>query len=121
RRPPRALRYDLSLPRYLVARAAGRNLPRVPFHDHLFGLRLVEAAARLRGPDWLRLRPRLCGVCGSDLALLCGRASASLSPFASFPAVPGHEIVADVSEVGSAIRDVAVGQRVVVDPFISCQ
>ncbi|MDP9250108.1 MAG: alcohol dehydrogenase catalytic domain-containing protein [Chloroflexota bacterium] len=74
---------------------------------------------QLRGPDWVRLRPQLAGICGSDLALLTGRASPILSPFASFPAILGHEVVAVVEEAGSA-AGIQVGERVVVDPVISC-
>jgi threonine dehydrogenase-like Zn-dependent dehydrogenase len=64
-----------------------------------------------RGPEWVRLRPTLAGVCGTDMALLTGHASAILSPFASFPAVLGHEVVGVVEEEG---------RRVVVDPIIGC-
>lgn len=53
---------------------------------------------------------RMCGVCGSDLALLYGKNSPRLSGFFSFPAVPGHEILGDVG-----------GQRVVVNPNLSCR
>ena len=63
------------------------------------------------GPDWVRLRPALAGICGTDMALLTGHASAILSPFASFPAVLGHEVVGTVEEDG---------RRVVVDPIIGC-
>ena len=65
----------------------------------------------LRGDDWVRVRPTLAGVCGTDMALLTGHASAILSPFASFPAVLGHEVVGIVEEDG---------RRVVVDPIIGC-
>jgi threonine dehydrogenase-like Zn-dependent dehydrogenase len=44
-----------------------------------------------------------------------------MEPFGSFPAVLGHEILARVAEVGSDVESVAVGQRVVVQPMISCQ
>ena len=73
----------------------------------------------LRGPNWVRLRPQLAGICGSDLALLTGRASPILSPFASFPAILGHEVVAIVEEAGSG-AGIRAGERVVVDPVISC-
>jgi L-iditol 2-dehydrogenase len=73
----------------------------------------------LPGPGWVRIRPLLAGICGSDTALLTGRASPILSPFASFPAILGHEVVGVVEEVGSG-AGVAVGERVVVDPIISC-
>ena len=55
--------------------------------------------------------PSLAGICGTDMALLTGHASAILSPFASFPAVLGHEVVGVVEEDG---------RRVVVDPIIGC-
>ncbi len=74
----------------------------------------------LPGPDWVRIRPRLAGICGSDLALLTGRSSPILTPFASFPAVLGHEVVGDVVEAGEAARAWPAGVRVAVDPAISC-
>ncbi|HET6819986.1 MAG TPA: zinc-binding dehydrogenase [Candidatus Limnocylindria bacterium] len=65
----------------------------------------------LPGDDWVRVRPLLSGVCGTDLGLLTGHASSILSPFASFPAVLGHEVVGVVE---------GTGERVVIDPVISC-
>jgi threonine dehydrogenase-like Zn-dependent dehydrogenase len=73
----------------------------------------------LPGAEWVRLTPLLSGICGSDIAMLTGRASATLSPFSSFPAILGHEVVAVVAEAGSA-AGVEAGQRVVLDPIISC-
>jgi L-iditol 2-dehydrogenase len=73
----------------------------------------------LPGPEWVRLRPLLAGICGSDISVLTGKASAILSPFSSFPAILGHEVVAVVEEAG-ADSGVATGQRVVLDPIISC-
>lgn len=77
------------------------------------------AVPALPGPDWVRVRPLLAGICGSDTSLLTGRASPILSPFASFPAILGHEVVGMVEEAGSAAGEWA-GARVVVDPIISC-
>jgi threonine dehydrogenase-like Zn-dependent dehydrogenase len=73
----------------------------------------------LPGPEWVRLTPLLSGICGSDLSMLTGRTSAILSPFSSFPAILGHEVVAVVAEAGPA-AGVEAGQRVVIDPVISC-
>lgn len=71
--------------------------------------------------DWVRIRPRLAGICGTDLALLTGRSTPVLTPFAAFPAVMGHEVVGDVIEAGpGAVADWPIGTRVVVDPAISC-
>jgi threonine dehydrogenase-like Zn-dependent dehydrogenase len=61
-------------------------------------------------PDWQIVKPRLSGICGSDLATVQGRSSRWFEPIVSFPFVPGHEIVADTDE----------GKRVVVEPVLHC-
>ena len=40
--------------------------------------------------------------------------------FSSFPQILGHEVVADVVEVGPAATGHAVGDRVVLNPWLSC-
>ncbi len=60
------------------------------------------------GDGWTRIHPRLTGICGSDLALVEGRASTYFLDWVSFPFVPGHEIVADAED----------GRRVVVEPVL---
>jgi threonine dehydrogenase-like Zn-dependent dehydrogenase len=64
----------------------------------------------LPGPDWVALRPRLSGICGSDLATVDGRSSRWFEPIVSFPFTPGHEVVADDPE----------GRRVVIEPVLGC-
>ena len=44
-----------------------------------------------------------------------------MEPFGSFPAVIGHEILARVVEVGDEVRGFERGQRVAVDPMLSCE
>jgi L-iditol 2-dehydrogenase len=113
------LRFGSSALNHRALRMLGPRLPRwtggwMPWLElHRFPL------PELRGPAWARLRPILAGICGTDLGLLTGHASPILSPFASFPAVLGHEVVAVVEEAGTA-AGVSPGQRVVVDPVISC-
>ncbi len=109
-------RFAASPLNYRALRLAGGRLPRLtrgwmPW----LGLDAFPAPA-LPGPDWVRVRPILSGVCGTDLALLTGKASAVMSPFASFPAVLGHEVVGEVSEG----PDPWLGQRVVLDPLLGC-
>jgi threonine dehydrogenase-like Zn-dependent dehydrogenase len=43
-----------------------------------------------------------------------------MEPFGSFPAVLGHEILAQVEEVGPGVTRVRPGQRIAVDPILSC-
>mgnify|MGYP003342095133 FL=1 len=68
----------------------------------------------LPGPDWVRVRPRLAGICGSDLALVDGTASAYFDPLVSYPFTPGHEVV------GDAEMPDGTTQRVVLVPVLSC-
>jgi threonine dehydrogenase-like Zn-dependent dehydrogenase len=64
----------------------------------------------LPGPDWLVLRPRLSGICGSDLATVDGHSSRYFEPIVSFPFTPGHEVVGDLAD----------GRRAVVVPVLTC-
>lgn len=77
-------------------------------------LELVTAdPPELPGPGWHRVRPRLTGICGSDLTTVEGHASPYFDGWVSFPFVPGHEIVGDVLDgAGQPTR------RVVVEPVL---
>lgn len=61
------------------------------------------------------IRVTTTGLCGSDLHLYD-----PLSPFMTPGDVVGHEPMGIVEEVGSGVRDLAVGDRVVVPFNISC-
>jgi threonine dehydrogenase-like Zn-dependent dehydrogenase len=79
----------------------------------------------LRGDDWLVLRPRLTGICGSDAKQVLmdfdGGADNMMTAFISFPQVLGHEVVATVERTGPAVRGVDVGQRVALYPNLGCR
>lgn len=116
-----AVTFDISIPRYVLARTLGQALPST-LYGPLTGVRMRDVPMPdLRGPDWVRLKVLRCGICGSDLSNLSYGAAPSMEPFGSFPAVPGHEILAEVEERGSAVTGLEPGQRVVVDPIISCE
>jgi threonine dehydrogenase-like Zn-dependent dehydrogenase len=108
----KALRFERNLPRYAAAVAAGRVLPGAGAKVGPLRLRDIDPP-ELPGPDWVRLRPRLAGICGSDLSTIDGTSSRYFEPIVSFPFVPGHEVVAD--------RDGTDGSdRVVVEPVLGC-
>lgn len=67
-----------------------------------------EAPTLPRNEGWHRIRPRLTGICGSDLSLVEGHASTYFDDWVSFPFVPGHEVVADCDD----------GRRVVLEPVL---
>lgn len=116
----KGIQYDFSASRWVLAHAAGRYLPSL-YDGVLSCLSLKTLVHRaLPGPQWVRLRPLMAGVCGSDLATITTHASPALSAFISFPMVLGHEVVAMVEEIGPSVTHVQVGQRVVVNPFFGC-
>jgi len=76
-------------------------------------------------PDWVLVRPRLTGICGSDAKQVFmdwGEMSPDnpMVDFTSFPHVLGHEVVADVVALGPEADGVEIGDRVVVDPWLGC-
>ncbi len=86
----------------------------------------IPRAKPLR-PDWVVLKPRLVGICGSDSKQVLldwggsgGENDNPMMPFTSFPQVMGHEVVADVVELGPEARGFDVGQRVSFTPWLSC-
>ena len=114
----KALVYYRSVCRYLLAKGLNRFWPRT-FFAGVAPLKLQEMEFSPPGPAWVVLRPRLCGICGSDLRLLKGAESFLLEPYASLPAVLGHEVVGEVVEAPSG-SEWRAGDRVVVEPVLPC-
>lgn len=127
-----ALVFERNLARFAASRLAsalsgpGRGTPLGP-------LRLTEATPpELPGPGWVRVRPRLAGICGSDLSTVDGRSSRYFEDIVSFPFVPGHEVVGTVEAdatsgaatvsgaVSGSDATLAPGTRVVVEPVLGC-
>lgn len=107
---------DISVPRILLTRFLGQFsqaaffAPTAPLH--LVGLDDPPLPAR----DWVRVRNRLCGICGSDLHQIFLDTGLDVAPVA-LPSHQriylGHEMVGEVIQVGSAVTNFQVGDRVV--------
>ncbi len=87
-------------------------------------LREIPDARPLR-PDWVVARPILTGICGSDSKQILmdfgeGDSDNAMSGLCSFPQVMGHEVVARVAVLGPEAHGLDVGQRVVLNPWLSC-
>jgi 2-desacetyl-2-hydroxyethyl bacteriochlorophyllide A dehydrogenase len=67
------------------------------------------------GAEEVTLDVRACCVCGTDIHLLDGEFRGSV-----YPLIPGHEFSGVVREVGAKVTHVKIGDRVAVEPFISC-
>jgi len=75
---------------------------------------LRNVARPTPGAGDVLVKVRSCGVCGSDLHFFHG----GFPP----PAVcPGHEISGEVTEVGAEVQHVRAGDRVAIEPLVSCR
>ena len=88
------------------------------------GVQVVDDPRPL-GPDWVVMQTRLCGICGSDSKQVFmdtggDWGDAGMTAFISFPQVLGHEVVGTISEVGPETRGLDVGQRVLLQCWLSC-
>lgn len=75
----------------------------------------------LPSPEWVKIKIRLCGVCGSDINLMFMKDSPSAMPFTSFPCVPGHEFCGNVVEVGGQVQNIKKGDLVTAIPALNCE
>lgn len=115
-----ALVFEVSIPRYVLSRAVGKQFPKIHYgRGSSLSLRELEAP-RLPGADWVRLKSLMCGLCGSDLSTIFYKQSPIQQRFYSFPAVLGHEILAEVKELGPQARGFEVGEKVAVNPIVPC-
>jgi threonine dehydrogenase-like Zn-dependent dehydrogenase len=70
--------------------------------------------------NWVKIKVKLGGICGTDLHTLSLDFSRALSIFSSFPTIYGHEIVGTITEIGNQVEDFSKGDRVVVEPILGC-
>lgn len=70
------------------------------------------------GPHDVKVRLKAVGICGSDVhhfkEMRCGNF------IVKKPMVIGHECAGIIEEVGSQVRSLVVGERVALEPGISC-
>jgi threonine dehydrogenase-like Zn-dependent dehydrogenase len=72
------------------------------------------------------LRISAVGICGTDAHIFSGHAnyntdaSGKTVPLSVQPQILGHEISGEVFEAGGEVRDLAVGDRVVIDQGLNC-
>ncbi|MFE0521051.1 zinc-dependent alcohol dehydrogenase family protein [Streptomyces sp. NPDC058954] len=66
------------------------------------------------GPREVVVDVAACGLCGTDLHILQGEFAPTL------PVIPGHEFAGEVVGLGSEVTELALGDRVAVDPSLYC-
>ncbi len=118
----KALVFRYSLLRQIFATAFGLITPRAYLiRGSPFGIQAIPKPVLPAG-DWVLVRTGLTGICGSDAkqVFLVGTLDNPLTALISFPQVLGHEVVGTVEKVGPAVKALQPGQRVVLNPWLSC-
>ncbi|MSQ13184.1 MAG: alcohol dehydrogenase [Dehalococcoidia bacterium] len=116
-----ALHYRRSVPRFIAAKLVGKRYPSI-VTGVASAIHLEDVPEpKLPTAQWVRVRPLLSGVCGSDVAVITAEGTPYLSELVSFPFVPGHELVGEIADVGGQVSGLAVGQRVVLEPALGCR
>jgi threonine 3-dehydrogenase len=82
------------------------------------GLELVDRPEPEPGPEDVKVRVLRTGICGTDLHIESWDHWAQTTIDA--PLIPGHEFCGEVVDVGSGVRDVAVGDLVSGEGHIVC-
>ena len=112
-----SLVYRKSVPRYLLMRAGAKRIKNLET-GRLSPLQLEDVPEpELPASDWVRVKPLLSGICGSDLGTLSSENSPYFSPITSPPFVMGHEVVGVVTDENSGFY---AGERVIVEPALGC-
>jgi L-gulonate 5-dehydrogenase len=79
-------------------------------------IRLGEAPDPRPGPGEVLIQPAYAGLCGTDLHIFRGEFRSRVK----FPAILGHEFGGTIVELGKGVGALRVGDRVAVDPIVSC-
>ena len=79
-------------------------------------IRLGQVPDPQLGPDDVLIAPSYAGICGTDLHIFRGEFHNRVK----YPAVLGHEFGGVVLEAGKNVKGFKRGDRVTVDPILSC-
>lgn len=119
----RSIYFDVSVPKILATKALSKFFPPVYF-SRISPVRYGQIPdKKLPGPHWVRVKNVLTGICGADLSMFFVKASPKIS-IAALPGVPrafmGHEVIGKVTEVGSGVNDLDLGERVTLQRYLPC-
>lgn len=115
--------FEKDIPRILATKFAAKHAKKLLYT----GLNAVKFGKNIPDPplpaeDWVRVRNIVCGVCGTDMSFFKATTGTN-SAFEPIPASKrtflGHENVGEVIEVGKAVTEVKVGDRVGIRAYMS--
>ncbi|MEN3323114.1 zinc-binding alcohol dehydrogenase family protein [Mariniflexile soesokkakense] len=76
---------------------------------------LKEKESPLREENQALIKVHRVGICGTDLHAYSGNQA-----FFTYPRILGHELAAEILEIGKNPQNLKVGDKVIVMPYVSC-
>jgi threonine dehydrogenase-like Zn-dependent dehydrogenase len=117
----KALQFNVNVPKFLIIQALRPISGSFCYRGTFSTVKLVDIPEpALPTPEWIKIKTKLCGVCGSDINLIFLKDSPTASPFTSFPCVPGHEFCGKIVETGKEVENCKTGDLVTVVPALNC-
>ena len=117
----KAIQFNASIPRYVVG-LAGQKISDAVLWNGMSCTTLREIAEpALPNDEWVKIKTRYGGICGSDTGTIHLHTSPYMTPWSSFPFTFGHENVGTIAEAGARAGNFVQGERVVVDPMLWCK
>ena len=115
----KALYVDRNVPRLGLARVASAWSPAAAVKIGPLEYGQIDEP-ELPGAGWHQVHTHLTGICGSDLSMIEGHASAYFDDWVSFPFVPGHEVVGHLDDGTKVVLEPVLGHeaRGFVPPFL---
>lgn len=117
----KAVRFHPTIPRY----AAGLSLGKLSNSILWSGLSCTSydevPDLELPGDEWVIIKTRYGGICGSDMSAIHLSGSPYFTPFMSFPYTFGHENVGRIARLGRNVAGFEGGDRIVVEPTLWCR
>ncbi|OQY83198.1 MAG: hypothetical protein B6D41_17310 [Chloroflexi bacterium UTCFX4] len=117
----RAIQFNASIPRYAVGLAAQKISSSILWNGMSCTQMRDVPEPQLPNAEWVKIKTRYGGICGSDIGTIHLHTSPYLSPWSSFPFTFGHENVGTIVEVGARAGDFKIGERVVVEALLWCK
>ncbi len=86
------------------------------FYEKENKIRIGKCMPVMPKPDEVQIKVSYCGICGTDLHIYKGH----MDKRVKIPHVMGHEASGIIEEVGSDVKGLSKGQKVVVRPLNPC-
>jgi threonine dehydrogenase-like Zn-dependent dehydrogenase len=117
----RAIQFEATTGRYLFGLALRNLIPGILLSGFSCTFETETAEPTLPAEDWVKIKTRYGGICGTDMKSIHLDISMYYSPLASTSFILGHENVGTIVEVGPQAGEWQAGERVVVEPTLWCK